>query len=181
MERSSSPPAVDYSGDPRTILETQGAHIATAPPFGCILTLPATGSEMNSSAVVTRAEPPAKLPIFSPFIFPRFSILDPAKTYSLSTQQIANGIADAFVHITEQYLTFPGQGMVQERFAEGLLQTLIEIAPQTPPQPQLRGAHPSWPKARATWSLMRRHRSLQGKSGRASKSETSPCNETHTL
>jgi len=122
--------AVGYDGDAWDILETRGANIRRALPFGSVLTLPATGSEMNQSAVVTRRETQAKLPFRSRHVFPRFSILDPSKTYTLPVRQLANGVADAFTHVMEQYLTYPVDARVQDRFAEGLLQTLIEIAPQ---------------------------------------------------
>jgi len=97
--------------------------------MGTVLTLPATGSEMNNGGVVTRKATQAKLSFSSPHCFPLFSILDPTKTYTLPREQIANGIVDAFVHTMEQYLTYPVQALAQDRFAEGLLQTLVEIAP----------------------------------------------------
>jgi NADP-dependent alcohol dehydrogenase len=122
--------AVNYHGDPWRIMETGGADVTQALPFGTVLTLPATGSEMNKGAVVTKAATQAKLVFASPHVYPRFSVLDPSKTYSLPTQQLANGVVDAFVHVMEQYLTYPVDGRIQDRFAEGLLQTLIEIGPQ---------------------------------------------------
>ena len=122
--------AVGYEGDAWDILETRGAQIRQALPFGCLLTLPATGSEMNHSGVVTRRATHAKLPFRSAHVYPRFSILDPTQTNTLPARQLANGVADAFVHVMEQYLTYPVDARVQDRFAEGLLQTLIEIGPQ---------------------------------------------------
>ena len=122
--------AVGYEGDAWGILETRGAQIRQALPFGCLLTLPATGSEMNHSGVVTRRSTHAKLPFRSAHVYPRFSILDPTQTNTLPARQLANGVADAFVHVMEQYLTYPVDARVQDRFAEGLLQTLIEIGPQ---------------------------------------------------
>ncbi len=77
-----------------------------------------------------------KLPFRSVHVFPQFSVLDPTKTYTLPTKQMANGLVDAFVHITEQYLTYPVQALAQDRFAEGLLQTLVEIAPQAMAAPE---------------------------------------------
>ena len=85
-----------------------------------VLTLAATGSESNPHGVVTHAERQEKLPFFSPLLFPRFAILDPRCTFSLPPRQIGNGVVDAFVHILEQYLTFPVGGDVQDRLAEGL-------------------------------------------------------------
>ena len=127
--------AVPFAGDPWTILSA-GAKIESAVPLASVLTLPATGSEMNSGSVITRKETKAKLAFMNPHVFPQFSILDPTKTYTLPSQQIANGVVDAFVHIVEQYLTYPVGGMVQDRFAEGLLQTLVEIGPKVLAEPE---------------------------------------------
>ena len=122
--------AVYYPRDPWHILETFGTEIASALPFGAVLTLPATGSEMNNGSVISRKSIQAKLPFSSPHTFPRFSVLDPLKTFTLPPRQIANGVVDAFVHVIEQYLTYPVNAPVQDRYAEGLLQTLIEVGPQ---------------------------------------------------
>jgi NADP-dependent alcohol dehydrogenase len=127
--------AARYDGEPWDILETHGANVGDALPFGSVLTLPATGSEMNNGGVITRKALGAKLAFRSPHTFPRFSVLDPVKTYTLPPRQIANGIVDAFTHIVEQYLTYPADGLVQDRLAEGLLQTLIEIAPKALVEP----------------------------------------------
>ena len=127
--------AACFDGEPWSILETHGRSITAALPLGAVLTLPATGSEMNSGAVVTRKATQTKLAFSSVHCFPVFSVLDPTKTYTLPRTQIANGIVDAFVHTVEQYLTYPVQGRVQDRFAEGLLQTLIEIAPAALAEP----------------------------------------------
>jgi len=128
--------AVEFDGDPWTILETHGANVTSAMPFASVLTLPATGSEMNNGAVITRKATTSKLVFRSPHTFPLFSILDPTKTYTLPVRQIANGVADAFTHIVEQYLTYPVEARVQDGFAEGLLQTLIEIGPKTIANPE---------------------------------------------
>jgi NADP-dependent alcohol dehydrogenase len=122
--------ALPFEGDPWSILTEHGVNVRAAMPFGTVLTLPATGSEMNINSVVTRAQLHAKLAFKSPHVFPQFSVLDPTKTYTLPQRQLSNGVADAFVHIVEQYLTTPAGAMIQDRFAEGLLQTLIELAPQ---------------------------------------------------
>ena len=122
--------AVNYVGDEWQILETHGAKITQALPFGSVLTLPATGSEMNSGGVVTRKSTQTKLAFGSSHVFPQFSVLDPNKTYSLPLRQLANGVVDAFIHVMEQYLTYSVNAQVQDRFAESLLQTLIEIAPK---------------------------------------------------
>ena len=122
--------AVLFEGDAWDILQQYGRNINTAMPFGVVLTLPATGSEMNNGAVITRRELGAKLPFRSPHVYPQFAILDPTKTYTLPVKQLANGVVDAFVHTVEQYLTYPANAPLQDRFAEGLLQTLIEIGPR---------------------------------------------------
>ena len=124
-----------FSGDPWDILK-KGANVEKALPFGTILTLPATGSEMNSGGVISRLSTQEKLAFGSPLLYPKFSILDPTVTYSLPPKQIANGIIDAFIHTTEQYLTFPSNAPIQDRFAEGILKTLIEIGPQALANPE---------------------------------------------
>ncbi|PKV51365.1 NADP-dependent alcohol dehydrogenase [Aquimarina sp. MAR_2010_214] len=98
-------------------------------PFGSVLTLPATGSEMNSGAVITRAETKEKFAMGGPGLFPQFSILDPEVIKSIPKRQIANGLADSFTHVLEQYMTYSVDAKLQDRFAESILQTLIEIAP----------------------------------------------------
>ncbi|MDR0805775.1 MAG: iron-containing alcohol dehydrogenase [Enterobacteriaceae bacterium] len=104
-------------------------------PLGCVVTLPATGSEMNGTAVISNTALKAKLSHKHPLLFPRFAILDPRKTYTLPTKQVANGVVDAFVHVMEQYLTYPVYGKVQDRYAEGLLLTLIEEGPKALTEP----------------------------------------------
>lgn len=99
-------------------------------PFGTVLTIPATGSEMNSGAVITRKETGEKLGMGGPGLFPEFSILDPQVVASLPQRQLANGINDAFTHVLEQYMTFPIGAILQDRLAESILQTLVEIAPR---------------------------------------------------
>jgi len=104
--------------------------VSKALPLGAVLTLAATGSEMNSGGVVTREATQEKFAFGSPVLFPKFSILDPQITFSLPQRQVANGIVDAFVHVIEQYLTYPVNSPVQDRFAEGILLTLIEEGPK---------------------------------------------------
>lgn len=121
--------AACYEGaDPWDIL-AQHLPVNAALPLGCVLTLPATGSESNGNAVITRAATQTKLGFGSAKVYPQFAVLDPTTTYSLPARQIANGIVDAFVHITEQYLTYPVGAKVQDRFAESLLAVLIEEGP----------------------------------------------------
>ncbi|TYK66145.1 iron-containing alcohol dehydrogenase [Colwellia echini] len=117
----------DESNDPWDILAKQ-QPVTKALPLGAILTLPATGSESNGNSVVTRDG--TKIPFSSPLVRPLFAVLDPTVTLSLSDDQIGNGVVDAFVHTIEQYLTYSVNGKVQDRFSEGLLQTLIEEGPK---------------------------------------------------
>lgn len=128
--------AIPYQGDPAEILTSFGTKVTQALPFGCVLTLPASGSEMNSGSVITRRSINAKLPFLNPLLFPKFSVLDPTKTFSLPAGQIGNGVVDTFVHILEQYLTYPAGGKIQDRFAEGLLLTLIEDGPKALAEPE---------------------------------------------
>jgi NADP-dependent alcohol dehydrogenase len=106
-----------------------------------VLTLPATGSEMNLFSVISRDETGEKLGWGHPSVMPLFSVLDPETTNSLPARQVGNGIVDAFVHVLEQYLTFPADAPLQDRLAEAVLTTLVEIgakAMATPPDYQAR-------------------------------------------
>ncbi len=102
------------------------AEITSAVPLGCVLTLPATGSEMNINAVISRESTSEKLVFKSPLVYPVFSILDPATTFSLPEKQTVNGIVDTYVHVMEQYMTNPSSAPLQDRQAEAILLTLIE-------------------------------------------------------
>ena len=117
--------AIPFAGEPWDILAKR-APVKSAIAFGSVLTLPATGSEMNNGAVITRRASNDKLAFSNSRLYPRFSVLDPAKTFTLPPRQIANGVVDAFAHIAEQYVTYPVDAKVQDRFAEGLFLTLIE-------------------------------------------------------
>jgi len=119
-----------YKGDNPWDILTQKIRIDEGMPFGSVLTLPATASEMNSGAVITRAETKEKFAMGGPGLFPVFSVLDPQVVASIPQRQLANGITDAFTHVLEQYMTYPVGGLLQDRFAESILQTLIEIAPK---------------------------------------------------
>ena len=121
--------ALFTQGDPWHILSRQ-AKVENALPIGAVLTLPATGSEMNGNLVVTRVETTEKLSFASLKVMPLFSILDPEVIFSLPDKQVANGIVDAFVHVIEQYLTFPVNSPIQDRFAESILKTLVEEGPK---------------------------------------------------
>jgi len=127
--------AAPFEGDPWDLL-AGGAKVKSALPFGTVLTLPATGSEMNGGSVVTRKSIQTKLPFMSPLIYPKFSILDPETTFTLPPRQISNGVVDTFAHVMEQYLTYPAEGHLQDRFAEGILQTLIEDGPKALKNPE---------------------------------------------
>ena len=123
--------ASQYEGDALDLLRDRsfGASLTKALPLAAVLTLAATGSEMNSGGVVT--SPIGKLGFGNPLLYPQFSIVDPALTFTLPKTQVANGVVDTFVHVTEQYLTFPAEGRFQDRTAEGILQTLIEVGKAT--------------------------------------------------
>lgn len=121
--------AAEYTGDdPWDILDKK-IPTKKGMPFGTVLTLPATGSEMNSGAVITRSETKQKLVMGGPGLFPVFSVLDPSVVSSIPQRQIANGLADSFTHVLEQYMTYPAGAALQDRIAEGIIQTLIEVAP----------------------------------------------------
>ena len=129
--------AVPYKGkDPWDILTDWNLVPANPLPIGCVLTLPATGSEANGGSVVTRESTKEKLFFVAPANFPRFSILDPETTYTLPPRQTANGVVDAFVHTTEQYLTYPADAPLQDRQAEAILLTLIEEGPKALAEPR---------------------------------------------
>lgn len=115
-----------YDGDAWELVR-KGAYSDTV-PMGAVLTLPATGSEMNKGAVISRHETQEKYAFYGNY--PVFSILDPETTFTLPPYQVACGLSDTFVHVMEQYLTTPGQSRLMDRWAEGILSTLIEIAPQ---------------------------------------------------
>lgn len=116
-----------YDGDAWDLV-LAGRPATHTVPLSTVLTLPATGSEMNNGAVISRRETKEKYPFYSNY--PLFSILDPEVTFTLPPHQVACGLADTFVHVMEQYMTTPRQSRVMDRWAEGLLQTLIEIAPR---------------------------------------------------
>jgi NADP-dependent alcohol dehydrogenase len=116
-------------GDPWNFI-LRREKVEDAVPLGAVLTLPATGSEMNGSSVITRVSTQEKMAFNSPLVLPQFSILDPQCVYTLPERQIANGVVDAFIHTIEQYLTFPVNSPIQDRFAESILTTLIEEGPK---------------------------------------------------
>ncbi len=131
--------ASNYKGDPSELLKFGFMSIpldvvSKVVPFGTVLTLPATGSEMNDGAVISYNH--GKFPIMCELSFPQFSVLDPTITFTLPKIQVANGVIDAFIHTVEQYITFPVDAKVQDRIAEGILQTLIEVGETTVAEPE---------------------------------------------
>ena len=129
--------AVHYEGNPIEILQKRilFKDPSKVIPFGTVLTIAATGSEMNSGAVVTIAATQEKLTLGGSALFPKFSICDPTVLSSLPKRQLQNGVVDAFTHVLEQYLTYPHEGYLQDRIAEGILQTLLEIGPKVVENP----------------------------------------------
>lgn len=126
--------AAKFDGEPWDIL-AKAAEVTDALPIGVVLTLPATGSESNSYSVVSKLDTNDKLPFASEKVQPKFAVLDAQVTKTLPERQLANGVVDAFVHVMEQYLTFDHGAKVQDRFAEGLLHTLIEDGPRVFAEP----------------------------------------------
>jgi NADP-dependent alcohol dehydrogenase len=127
--------AVNFDGNPIDILQKRLLIKENAVPFGTVLTLPATGSEMNSGSVVTIKATQEKLAFGGSALFPKFSICDPTVITSLPKRQLQNGVVDAYTHVMEQYLTYPHEGYLQDRIAEGILQTLIEVGPKVVEDP----------------------------------------------
>lgn len=117
--------AVYFGGEPWDILR-KGETIQKTMPLGAVITLAATGSEMNERAVVSRKETNEKLGFASPLVYPQFAVLDPEVTYSLPLRQVANGVVDSFMHVIEQYLTYPVNAKVQDYFAESLMKIIVE-------------------------------------------------------
>ena len=128
--------AIPFSGAPFLLLDNKGSDICHVLPVGAVVTLPASGSEMNSRAIISRRNFMVKRAIMNSVLFPRFAVLDPTKTYTLPARQIGNGVVDTFVHVLEQYLTYPVGGSVQDRLAEGLLHVLIEEGPKALTDPE---------------------------------------------
>jgi len=128
--------ATMYHDDPFLLLTNSGMNIRQALPLGTVVTLPASGSEMNSRAIISRRAWRLKMAIMNPCLFPKFSVLDPTKTFTLPVRQIGNGVVDTFVHVIEQYLTYPVGGDVQDRLAEALFLLLIAEGPKALEEPE---------------------------------------------
>jgi NADP-dependent alcohol dehydrogenase len=125
-----------YDGADAWSLMSNWDQVTAAIPLGCVLTLPATGSESNPNTVISRKETGEKLALINTQLFPQFSILDPKTTLTLPVRQIANGVVDAFVHTIEQYMTYPVNAPLQDRYSESILLTLIEAGPKALENPQ---------------------------------------------
>ena len=121
--------AVDFKGDPWKDLLVKGAEPGEVLPLASVLTMPATGSEMNCNAVISRRATKEKFAMGHPKYYPVFSILDPEVVYSIPKKQRANGLTDSFIHVFEQYLTDDVNAKIQDRWAEGVFKTIVEIAP----------------------------------------------------
>jgi len=130
--------AVNFDGNPIDILQKRvlTKDVSKIIPFGTVLTLPATGSEMNSGGVVTIESTQEKLSFGGSALFPKFSICDPTVIESLPKRQLQNGVVDAYTHVLEQYLTYPHEGYLQDRISEGILQTLIQVGPEVVENPK---------------------------------------------
>jgi len=128
--------AVNYKGDAAEILRKRilFTDVSQVIPFGTVLTLPATGSEMNSGAVVTINATQEKLTLGGSALFPKFSVVDPTVIASLPKNN-CKSVVDAFTHTMEQYLTYKHDAILQDRIAEGILQTLVEIGPEVVENP----------------------------------------------
>jgi len=129
--------AAPFEGNPIDILQKRilFKDVSKVVPFGTVLTLPATGSEMNSGSVVTIEATQEKLDFGGSALFPKFSICDPTVITSLPKRQLQNGVVDAYTHVLEQYLTYPHDGYLQDRIAESILQTLIQVGPEVVENP----------------------------------------------
>lgn len=119
--------AITFEGADLWDILAKGIKVAKSIPFGCVLTLPATGSEMNSGGVITKEATQEKMVFGSPVLFPVFSFTNPEVIKTLPKRQLQNGVVDAYTHVMEQYLTYNSQAYLQDRLAESVLQTLIEI------------------------------------------------------
>ncbi len=144
--------AACYDGEEPWDMLSKREPVKNALPFGTVLTLSATASEMNDGAVITKAATQDKLAFMAPVLYPKFSALDPQVTYTLPAKQVSNGVVDAFVHVVEQYVTYPVRAMIQDKFAEAILMTLVEEGPkalETPTDYDVR-ANLMWA---STWGL----------------------------
>lgn len=122
--------AACYDGEPWTFMTTP-TSFTRALPMGVVITLPATGSEMNNIFVISKRDEGRKISCADNLVFPQFSIVDPELTETVPQRQIANGVVDAFIHTLEQYVVMDQETPLQARFSEGILQTLLEVGQRT--------------------------------------------------
>ena len=122
--------ASKYQGEEPYDLISKDLPFYEALPLGCVMTLPATGSEMNCASVISRTSTQEKFAMRNPSVYPQFSIIDPETTYSLPIEQVRNGIVDTFVHVMELYATYDVNTPLQDSWALGLVKTLIQEAPK---------------------------------------------------
>lgn len=128
--------AANYKGEDAYDIVSKGAVFDKVLPIGAVITLPATGSEMNSGAVISRKSTQEKFALHCKVLYPIFSIIDPETTYSLPVKQTINGIVDTFVHVMEQYATYDVNTPLQDSWALGLIKTLVQEAPKVLANPQ---------------------------------------------
>lgn len=114
-----------YDGDPWDLV-VKKAKVEKALPIGTVLTLSATGSEMDAGAVITNMETNQKLSVGHPDMVPKFSILDPKYTFTVSKKQTAAGVADIMSHTFESYFSRTKEAYLQDRMAEAVLKTCIK-------------------------------------------------------
>jgi NADP-dependent alcohol dehydrogenase len=112
-------------GDAWALL-SRGARFSGALPLGVVMTAPGTGSETNASAAISKRETAQKVVFTNPLCFPVFAVIDPEATLTLSREQTVNGVVDSFVHVLEQYLTYPSAAALTDRLSEAVLLTLLE-------------------------------------------------------
>lgn len=122
--------ASKYKGEEPYDLVSKEMPVNEALPLGAVMTLPATGSEMNCAAVISRLSTKEKFAIRNHNIYPQFSIIDPETTYTLPIEQVRNGIVDTFVHVMELYATYDVNTPLQDSWALGLIKTLVQEAPK---------------------------------------------------
>src|SRR5690625_35150 len=132
--------AAEYEGEPWDLLEDPSIRTTAALPLGTVMTLPATGSEMNPIFVVSHRAQGRKLSRFDALVYPVFSIVEPELTETVPQRQIANGLVDAFIHTPERYIVEDQHTPLQARFSEGILQTLLEVGERTYRDPKDREA-----------------------------------------
>lgn len=116
-----------YDGDGWEFLDGS-EQVKKALPLGAILTLPATGSESNATAVISKLATNEKRYFASSFVYPKFAVLDPSVMSTLDDRQLANGLVDAFVHTCEQYLTYPNTSLLHDGYAHTILKGLHALS-----------------------------------------------------